>query len=72
MTDLQLSESETTSGSDTAVVLDGRASHNRSELVGGTGRDLCGFGDTGVTAADFLAGLFDGNQTIVSRKCWRK
>ena len=54
---LQLSQGETTAGTDTAVVLDGRASHNGSELVDGAGSDGGSLGLTGIPARDLLAGL---------------
>lgn len=55
---LQLSQGETTTGTDTAVVLDGRASHNGSELVDGAGSDGGSLGLTGISAGDLLAGLY--------------
>lgn len=54
---LQLSQGETTAGTDTAVVLDGRASHNGSEPVDGAGSDGGSLGLTGIPARDLLAGL---------------
>jgi hypothetical protein len=54
---LQLSQGETTAGTDTAVVLDGRASDNGSELVDGTGSDGGSLGLAGISAGDLLAGL---------------
>lgn len=55
---LQLSQGETTAGTDTAVVLDGRASHNGSQLVDGTGSDGGSLGLAGIPAGDLLAGLY--------------
>jgi hypothetical protein len=47
ITYLQLSESEATAGTNAAVVLDGRASHNGLQLVDGSGSDGGGLGLTG-------------------------
>lgn len=55
---LQLSQGETTAGADAAVVLDGRASHDRAKSVDGTGSDGSSLGLAGVTSRDLLAGLF--------------
>lgn len=55
---LQLSQSEATAGTDTAVVLDGRASHDRSELVDGTGRDGGGLSLASNASRGLLAGLY--------------
>lgn len=55
---LELSQGETAALTDLAVVLDGRASHNRAEEVDGAGSDLGGLGLTRDTAAVLLAGLF--------------
>lgn len=54
---LQLSQGETTAGTDTAVVLDGRASDNGSEPVDGTGSDGGSLGLAGIPARDLLARL---------------
>lgn len=54
---LELSEGETAAGADLAVVLDGRASDNRTELVDGAGSQSSGLGLTGGTARSLLAGL---------------
>lgn len=55
---LQLSQGETTAGTDTAVVLDGRASHNGPELVDGAGSDGSSLGLASIPAGDLLAGLY--------------
>lgn len=55
---LELSQGETTTGADAAVVLDGRASHNRSELVDGTRSDGSSLGLASVASRDLLAGLY--------------
>lgn len=54
---LQLSEGETTAGTDTAVVLDGRAPDNGTQLVDGARSNGSGLGDTGLTSAVLAAGL---------------
>lgn len=54
---LELSQSETAAGADLAVVLDGRASDNRTELVDGAGSQSGGLGLTGGTAGSLLASL---------------
>lgn len=54
---LELSQSKTAAGADLAVVLDGRASDNRAELVDGTGSQSSGLGLTGSTAGSLLASL---------------
>lgn len=59
---LQLSQSEATAGTDTAVVLDGRASHDRSELVDGTGRDGGGLSLASNASRGLLAGLYSTNK----------
>ena len=61
MTDLELLKRETTTSTDTAVVLDGGASHNRSELVDGTGCKLSGLLCTSSTTGYLLTGLLIGN-----------
>lgn len=55
---LQLSQGETTAGANAAVVLDRRASHNRAELVDGTGGHGGSLGLTSVTSRDLLSGLY--------------
>lgn len=55
---LQLSQCETTAGTNAAVVLDGSASHDRSELVDGAGSQGSGLGLAGVPSRDLLAGLY--------------
>lgn len=64
---LQLSQCESTSSSNTAVVLDSWASDNRSEEVNGTRCDLCGLGGASVSSRDLLAGLYF--QNVRSRSC---
>ena len=54
---LQLIPGEPTTSPDTAVVLDGRAVHNRTQLVGRTGSDSSGLCETGVTSAVLATGL---------------
>jgi hypothetical protein len=54
---LQFGEGETTSSSNTAVVLDGRASDDGSQLVDWSWRDGCSLCDTGVTTSQLAAGL---------------
>jgi hypothetical protein len=54
---LQLGEGETTAGTDTAVVLDGRAPDNGTQLVDGARSNGSGLGDTGLTTAVLAAGL---------------
>lgn len=44
MSYLELSEGETTAGTDPTVVLDGRASHDGLQLVDGAGGDKSGLG----------------------------
>lgn len=55
---LQLSQSEATTGTDTAVVLDSRASHNRSELVNRTGCEGGSLSLAGNASRGLLAGLY--------------
>lgn len=55
---LELSQGETTAGADTAVVLKGRASHNRSELVDRSGSEGSSLGLTSCASPRLLAGLF--------------
>ena len=54
---LELSQGETTAGTDTAVVLDGRASHNGTQLVDRTGSNGSSLGDTVLTTTVLTAGL---------------
>lgn len=54
---LQLSEGETTASTNTAVVLDGRAPDNGTQLVDGARSNGGGLGDTGLTTAVLAAGL---------------
>lgn len=55
---LELSQGETTAGADTTVVLDGRASHNGSELVDGSGSEGSSLGLAGCASSRLLTGLF--------------
>lgn len=55
---LQLSNGEATTSANAAVVLDGRASHNRAQLVNWTGSNSSGLGETGLTTAVLAAGLY--------------
>ena len=55
---LELSQGETAAGADTTVVLDGRASHNRSELVDRSGSEGSSLGLTSSASPRLLAGLF--------------
>jgi hypothetical protein len=59
---LELSQGETAAGTDTAVVLDGRASHNGSELVDGSGSKGSGLGLAGSASPRLLAGLYHTSQ----------
>jgi hypothetical protein len=69
---LQLSEGETTASTNTAVVLDGRAPDNGTQLVDGARSNGGGLGDTGLTTAVLAAGLKSGEKAHVSRpKFWR-
>lgn len=54
---LELSQGETTAGTDTAVVLDGGASHNGTQLVDRTGSNGSSLGDTVLTTTVLAAGL---------------
>jgi len=54
---LQLSQGETTTGTDTAVVLDGRASHNGTQLVHRTGSNGSSLSETSLTTTVLPAGL---------------
>lgn len=54
---LQLSQSETTSSTNTAVVLDGRASDDGSQLVDGSGSDGSSLSTTQRATADLLGRL---------------
>jgi hypothetical protein len=54
---LQLGQGETTSSSYTAVVLDGWASDNRSQLVNRSRSDCCSFRETSIAASELSAGL---------------
>lgn len=56
-THLQLSQGEATTGTDLAVVLDGRAADNRAQAVDGPRGDGGGLGLAGDAAAVLLAGL---------------
>lgn len=61
---LELSQGETAAGTDTAVVLDGRASHNGSELVDGSGSKGSGLGLAGSASPRLLAGLYHTSQNF--------
>ena len=54
---LQFSQGEATSGSNTAVVLDSWASHNRSQLVNWSWGDGCRLRKTGIATSQLSAGL---------------
>lgn len=56
-THLQLSQGETTAGTDTAVVLDGGAADNGAQLVDGARSDGGGLSSAGVATGLLLAGL---------------
>lgn len=56
---LQLGEGETTAGTDTAVVLDGGAPDNGTQLVHGAGGNSGRLSDTGLTTTVLPAGLCD-------------
>lgn len=62
---LQLGESKTTTGADAAVVLNGRASHNRTQLVSRTGSERSGLRETGLTTAVLLAGLLSRKKNLI-------
>ena len=61
---LQLSPGETTTRPDTTVVLDGRASHNGTQLVNRTGSDGGGLSETGITSAVLATGLFEKKKKV--------
>lgn len=65
---LQLSERETTSSANTAVVLDGWASDNGSELVDWARSDLDGLLDAGRATGRFATGLIDFVNTSYFRR----
>jgi hypothetical protein len=54
---LQLNERETTAGTDTAVVLDGRAADDGPKLVDGPGGYLRSLGNTSIASGLLLARL---------------
>lgn len=56
---LQLNERETTTGAHAAVVLDGRASDNRAELVDWARSQLGGLVLAGIASAGLTTGLFE-------------
>lgn len=68
---LELSQGETTAGTDSAVVANGRASHNRSELVDGTRSDGSGLGLTSSASSELLAGLYQRSisRYLILRNC---
>ena len=55
---LQLNQGETTTSTNFAVILDGRASDDRPQLVDGTGSDGSSLGLSDGTTTDLLRGLF--------------
>lgn len=55
---LELGKRKASAGANATVVLDGRASHNRSQLVDGTRRNGGGFCDTRISATELAARLF--------------
>lgn len=55
---LQLNQGETTTSTDFAVILDGRASDDRPQLVDGTGSDGSSLGLSDGTTVDLLRRLF--------------
>lgn len=61
---LELSQGETAAGTDTTVVLDGRASHNGSELVDRSGSKGSGLGLAGSASPRLLAGLYHKSQYL--------
>lgn len=56
---LELDEGETSTGANPAVVLKGRASHNRSQLIDGTRSESSGLGLAGCASPCLSAGLFE-------------
>lgn len=63
---LELSQGETTAGTDTAVVLDGRASHNGTQLVNRAGSNGSSLSETVLTTTVLTAGL-ESQKIHVSR-----
>lgn len=59
---LELSEGEATTGADATVVLDGRASDNRPQLVDGAGSDGSSLRAARQPTGDLLSGLFSSNR----------
>ena len=55
---LQLNQGETTTSTNFAVILDGRASDDRPQLVDGTGSDGSSLGLSDGTTVDLLRRLF--------------
>lgn len=73
---LELGEGETPTSADLAVVLNGRASHNRSQPVDGAWGDSSGLGLTSGAPRRLLPGLFPqsmpgSGRWILSRSCVR-
>lgn len=62
MANLQLLEGETAASPRAAVVFDGRASHNRTELVDWARSNSSGLGQTGLTTAVLASGLYELGQ----------
>lgn len=60
-THLQLSQAKASSSSCSSVVLDRRASDDRSQLVYGSRSNGCRFGETVGATAGFATGLFEVN-----------
>lgn len=67
---LELSQGETAAGADSSVVLDGRASYNRSELVDGTGSQGSSLGLASSASPRLLAGLFPQVNILKYSKPW--
>lgn len=65
---LELSQGETPTSADLAVVLDGRASDNGSQEVDGARGNLGGLGATSDTARSLLAGLYSICQNQIPSK----
>lgn len=66
---LELSQSETTASADAAVVADGRASHNGSELVDRARSDGSSLGLTSSASPQLLTGLFQ--RVNILNPAWR-
>lgn len=67
---LQFQQGESSAGADTAVILDGGTSDDGAEFVDGAGGDGGGFGEAGLSASLFAAGLEGGSVSLGGRgKC---